>query len=264
MHRRWMNEIVRFGLKSPVMGGNFTINVAEVAAARRATNPPTAWSAIFIKAIALAGRDWPELRTAYLPYPWPRLYLAPTSTAAVILERQWKGAHAVFIDFVHRPETRPLPLIDYILRDFRRMRIERIGAYRRLIRLARLPWFLRRPLMSLALHWSGRLRAKYCGSFSVQSFATRRGSVMQSTTPLTFSFIHAPVRPNGDVDLQLLMDHRVIDGMQAARIVHAVEAVMKGEILAELRALAAEPPAQAERATLRPGGGTSGSSPIAR
>jgi hypothetical protein len=233
-----MSDVVHFGKKSHVVGGNWTINIAQVAAARKMRRPPIAWGAIWVKAVALASRKWPELRTAYLPFPWPRLYLHPNAVATLAVERGWNGRPAVFFDQVKCPELLSLVEIDVILRGLKRRPVESVGGYRRLIRFSRLPWIVRRPLWSFALQWCGWLRSRYFGTYSVHSFPVRRAQVMQSTTPLSFSLIYGNVNPDGDVLIQLMMDHRIVDGLTSHRIMLAIEAAMKADIVGELSAAA--------------------------
>jgi hypothetical protein len=233
-----MSDVVHFGKKSHVVGGNWTINVSAVATARKMRHPPIGWGAIWVKATALACRRWPELRTAYLPFPWPRLYCHPNAVATMVVEREWNGRHAVFFDQVKRPDSLGLVEIDTILRGLRGRPVETVGGFRRLIRVARMPWIVRRPLWSFALQWSGRLRSEYFGTFSVHSFPVRRAHVMQSTTPISFSLIYGLIDPHGDVLVQLLMDHRIVDGLTSHRIMLAIEAAMKEDIVAELSAAA--------------------------
>jgi hypothetical protein len=233
-----MSDVVHFGRTSPVVAGSWTVNVAAVAAARKLTHPPACWGAIWVKATALAARTWPELRSAYMPYPWPHLYLHPHAVATLVVERAWNGRPAVFFDQVRRPEDLSLAEIDVILKGLRQRPVESVGGYRRLIRFSRLPWIFRRPLWSFALRWSGRLRSRYFGTFSVHSFPVRGAQVMQSTTPISFSLIYGPPDADGNVLLQLLMDHRIVDGLTSHRIVRAIEAAMREDIVAELRAAA--------------------------
>jgi len=233
-----MGEVVHFGKKSHVVGGNWRINLAQVAVARKAGRPPVGWGAIWVKAVALASRKWPELRLAYLPFPWPRLYLHPHAVATMVVEREWNGERAVFFDQIKRPELLSLAEIDMILRGLKRRPVESVGGYRRLIRFSRLPFVIRRPLWSFALQWSGRLRSQYFGTYSVHSFPVRRAQVMQSTTPLSFSLIYGHPDADGDVLAQVLMDHRIVDGLTSHRIMLAVEAAMKEDIIAELTAAA--------------------------
>ena len=123
------------------------------------------------------------VRSAYLPFPWPRLYLHPRAVATLVVEREWNGRQAVFFDQIKRADLLSLAEIDSILRGLRRRLVEDVGGFRRLIRFSRMPWIVRRPLWSFALQWSGRLRSEYFGTYSVHSFPVRRAQVMQSIDP---------------------------------------------------------------------------------
>jgi pyruvate/2-oxoglutarate dehydrogenase complex dihydrolipoamide acyltransferase (E2) component len=43
------------------------------------------------------------------------------------------------------------------------------------------------------------------------------------------------VDENGDVAVQVFLDHRVIDGLQAGRILKEIEKIMNNEIVAEMK-----------------------------
>jgi hypothetical protein len=234
LHRRWIGEIVHFGQKSHVVGCNWTINVAPVVAARKQQQPPVSWVAIWVRAMALTGRQWPVLRTCYLPYPWPRMYVHPFTVAALVVERQWRDTSAVFLDTIKNPEALSIPEIDETFRSLRELPVESVGAFRHLIRISKFPLVLRRFLWSIPLYWSGRLRSKYMGSFSINFLRAPRFAVVQSTTPISFSILFGLVEPNGDMLVQLFWDHRVLDGMDANRLIRDIEAVMNAEIAAEL------------------------------
>jgi hypothetical protein len=234
LHRRWINEVVHFGKKSHVVGCNWTINLAAVVAARAAHQPAVGWTAIWMKALALVSRRRSELRTAYLPFPWARFYVHPHSVAAVTIERTWRGVPAVFFEQFRRPDCVSLWDLDASLRALRQVPVESVGSFRRLIRFSRPPLLLRRAIWGITLHWSGRLRSKYFGTFAINPFPTPRGSVMQSTTPVTMLLYYGLVDRSGDTLVQLLFDHRVLDGVEAYRLIRDVEATLKGEIVAEL------------------------------
>ena len=251
--RRWMGDVVHFGLRSHVVGGNRIINVSAAAAARRARGRPVGWGAILIRALGLVAQRWPELRRAYLPYPWPHLYEHPHCVATAVIERLWRGEHAVFFEQIPAPELRSVFEIDRLLREMKTAPVERVGGYRRLIRFARLPTPLRRLIFWLALSWWGRKRSRYFGTFSINSIPARRTWIMQSTTPLTFSLFYGVVEPNGDMMVQILVDHRVIDGMAVARLVSDLQAILDNELVAELTR---DGPASAPAAA-RPGAGAS-------
>src|SRR5262249_5417226 len=121
LHRRWMGDIVHFGMKSHTVGGDWIINVAPLVAARKERHPPVSWIAIWVRVVGMAASKWPELRTCYLPYPWPRMYLHPFTVAAVVLEREWRGTSAVFVHTVKNPENLALSEINLILHSLREL-----------------------------------------------------------------------------------------------------------------------------------------------
>ncbi len=123
--------------------------------------------------------------------------------------------------------------IDYELRVMRMAKIESLGGDRRLIRITRYP-FLRRLLWRIGLQGSGRLRAKYFGTFAINSMVSRRVHTTQSTTPITLSIFYGPIHLNGEMPLQVFFDHRVIDGSSVYRIVLDIQTMLNHEIVAEL------------------------------
>jgi hypothetical protein len=237
LQRRWIADLVHFGMKSHGVGCKWIINVAPVAAARKSRNPPVSWVAIWVRTIALAAQKWPELRMCYLPYPWARMYLHPFSVATLVVERQWNGTPAVFLDTIKHPETLSLTEIEDNFRSLRKSPVEHVGAFRLLIRIARLPVLVRRLLWSIGFYWSGRLRTRYLGSFAVNFIRAPRFSVAQTTTPISFSLWFGLVDPNEDMEVHIVWDHRLLDAMAADRLVRDLEAIMNDTVAAELSAL---------------------------
>lgn len=234
LHRRWIADICHFGKQAHVVGCNWKINIAPALAARAAQQPAISWAAIWMKAIALVGRRRTELRTSYLPYPWARLYLHPECVCTIPVERTWQGYQAVFFQQFRRPDTESLTTLDHRLRDLKRAPIESIGGFRRLIRFARPPVIVRRLLWGVVLHWLGPVRARYMGTFALDPFPTK-GIVTQSMTPLPFLLYYGLFEPNGDGEVQVMFDHRVMDGATAYRIVREIEMTINRDIAAELR-----------------------------
>ncbi len=238
LHRRWVNNVAYFGKKSHVVGCNWRINVAPTVAARSARQPAIGWTAIWLKALALVSRRRPELRTAYLPFPWARLYLHPDCVCTVAIDRTWRGSSAVFFDQIRRPDTLSLTDLDFGVRCLKQAPVEYVGGFRRLIRFARLPVLVRRLLWSLALYWSGPLRTKFFGTCVINPFPTG-GTVTQGVTPVSFHLYYGLVEPDGSTQVQVFFDHRVMDGVDAYRVLRDVEATMNREIVAELKEAAA-------------------------
>jgi hypothetical protein len=234
LHRRWMNDLVHFGKKSHVMGYAWRINIAPLVEARTAAQPAIGWTAIWMKALALVGQRRPELRTAYLPFPWARLYLHPDSVLTVVIERAWRGAAALFFEQFAAPDKMPLTKLDDALRNLRKVPVENVGSFRRLIRFSRPPVLLRRLIWSLALYWSGPLRARYIGTAGINPFPTG-GTITQSAMPASFMLYYGLVEPNGDAQIQIFYDHRIMDGIELYRILRDLEATLNRDIAAELR-----------------------------
>jgi hypothetical protein len=234
LQRRWVNDIVHFGKKAHVMGATWRINIAPVLAARAAGEPAIGWGAIWMKALALVGMRRAELRTAYLPFPWAHLYVHPKCACSVVIERTWQGTAALFFEQISQPDQRSLAELDRILRSLRQIPVESNGSFRRLIRWSRPPVLIRRFLWSAMLYWWGPLRAKCTGTFAINSFPTG-GSITQSAMPISFLLYFGLVEANGDAQIQVMYDHRVMDGVDVYRIVRDMEVTINRDIAAEIR-----------------------------
>jgi hypothetical protein len=233
LQRRWINDIIHFGKKSHVAGCTWRINIGPLAAARATSQPAIGWAAIWMKTLALVSRRRPELRTAYLPFPWARLYLHPDCVCSVVVERTWKGSPAVFFEQFARPDAKTLVELDAMLRSLKQVPVESVGSFRRLIRHARPPVLVRRLIWSIMLYWSGRLRTKYIGTYAINPFPTG-GSITQTAMPISFLLYYGLVEPNGDTQVQVFFDHRVMDGIEVYRLIRDLEATMNRDIAAEL------------------------------
>jgi hypothetical protein len=232
--RLWMRDLVHFGSKAKVVGGATSLRVADVAMARRNQQPLISWNAILTKAIALTAQKWPQLKRAYIPFPWPHLYEHPNCVVSLVLEREWQGEHSVFFDQIHAPEHKSLREIDYELAGMKRSKVEAVGAFRRLIRITRYPQPLRRMIWRIALYGSGRLKSRYFGTFSLNSLASRRLRTTQSTTLVSISFEYSPIESEGQMPVQIFIDHRVIDGVAVHRLCTDLQSVLDHDIVAEL------------------------------
>jgi hypothetical protein len=234
-HRRWIADILHSGGTAHIVGADVAVNVAHIEAVRRSRPRPVSWVSISMRAAALAAAKWPELRTAYLPFPWPRLYVHPVSSVTVLVERNWNGTRAVFFDTAKGAEGASVGQIDQWLRWLRHERVERVGAFRRAIRIAKLPLLVRR-LLWATVQWSGRMRAKYIGNIAISSVAPARFSVVQIASPVSFTVFLGPVSPDGTMKIQLFADHRLVDGLAASRILEDIGRIVNTVIVAELAA----------------------------
>ena len=237
LQRRWIIDILHFGQKTPLVGGSGNINAATVRAARRLRQPPISWDAIWVKAVAIAAIDKPLLRTTYLRYPWPRFYVHPYAVALVSIERNWNGSRALFSDQIKNPAALSLEEIEGRLRAMRELPIVSIGGFRRQIRIARMPWIVRRLLGHVVLLGSGRLRSQYFGTYSTMK-ALRRIEAQSVISPISF-FIHwTPPLRKDELLTRLSFDHRLCEAREVAFAAGAIEDAMNGPIASELMALA--------------------------
>ena len=113
-----------------------------------------------------------------------------------------------------------------------------IKAFRRAIAVGKLPGILRRPAM-----WAGfnmpRWRANYFGTFAVTSVSFKGAELLYVPTLTTSLLTFGVFGPDGRTPVRMVIDHRVMDGMEFAAILARLEAIMNGPILQELRSEAA-------------------------
>src|SRR5262245_28804483 len=114
--RRTVCEIMHHGRKVPSLPQTRSCNVATVAAARRTASSSPSWMAVMLKAFGLAALRIPQLRQAYIPFPWPHLYQHPCTEAAFLVHRVWQGEDVVLGSRMRAPEAQTLVALDARLR----------------------------------------------------------------------------------------------------------------------------------------------------
>ena len=235
--RKWMADMLHFSHRVPVVAAERIIRVRATVDARKQSGLAVSWNAVMIKAMGLISERLPELRRAYLPYPWPRLYEAPYSVASVILDREFEGEHATFMAPVLHPERLTLIDLDGKLNRLKTAPFDTVGAYRRLIRSTKFPLPIRRVLWAAGLYGSGYFRARNFGTYAVNSVAAFRGKMLTMTTPITSCLYYNAVSRDGEMSTQFAFDHRVFDGYLGGRAGTELERVLNDEIVAELKSL---------------------------
>jgi hypothetical protein len=233
--RLWMRDFLHFASKVPTAGGTGVVNLSGIAAARRACRPLISWTAIFIKAGALAAKKQPVLRQCYMPFPWPHIYEHPRCVTNMIIEREWRNENVVFADLIEEPENKSLREIDRQIQAAKRKRIEGHRRFHTLIEGTRYPLPIRRLFWRIVLYVSGRLRMEAIGTASINSMRSRSAQVTQSFTLHTFSFVVTPPGKDGDMTVQVFVDHRLIDGVMVVRVLREIELALHDQILNELR-----------------------------
>jgi len=236
--RRWVNDLLHFAKKVPVVSGERQLRVQSMMELRRKVPQPPTWSSLMIKAFSIVGQRVPELRRAYMPYPWPHIYESPYSVATVVFDRVYEGEHAAFCAPIVHPECRTLNEIASKTHALQTDPIEMHGSLRRLIRTSKLPLPLRRLIWSIGMYGSGYMRARNFGTFAINSLAGMRGRMTQSIIPITTHIYYGvPCKADGML-FQCAFDHRVYDAYTLMRACNEMEAVLNGELLEEVKASA--------------------------
>ncbi|MFO0927701.1 MAG: hypothetical protein U0736_11795 [Gemmataceae bacterium] len=232
--RRLMTDFLHFASQVPTVPVQRRMDLGALVAARRVAVPRPGWCALFTKAWAIVCARHPVLRRAYLGGLFPCLYQHPINVATIAVERPYAGEEAVFFAQITRPEERSLAEIDERLAWFKDRPLTSAAALRRQLRLARLPWPVRRLIWRAALNLNGRLRARFFGTFGVSGYAGLGASSLHPRGLLTSTLSYGTVEPDGGVDVRVIYDHRVMDGSTVARALADLERVLTHEIVAEL------------------------------
>ena len=94
--RRFICDLVHFARQVPSVPVQRRMNLAPVVAARQLAEPRPSWCTIFTKAYGYVAAAIPELRRAYLSFPFPHLYEHPINVASIAVERRLGDEEAVF------------------------------------------------------------------------------------------------------------------------------------------------------------------------
>jgi hypothetical protein len=235
--RRFVGDLLYFAQKVPTVPVQRRMHLAPVAAARMASWPRPGWCALFTKAYALVTAAHPELRRAYLSFPWPHLYEHTISVVSMAVGRTWAGEDAVLFAQTKSPDQQSLMEIDIWLRRLKEEPLDAIGSFRRALRITRWPRLLRRAVWWLGLNLSGAQRARYLGTFGVSVYAALGSASLHPLSPLTTTLNYGVIESDGSVDVRLTYDHRVLDGATVARALADLEVALKGPIVAELNTM---------------------------
>jgi hypothetical protein len=236
--RRFVIDLAHFARAVPSVPVRRQMVLADVAGARLASPRRMSWAAVFLKAFSLVAARRPELRRCYLSWPRPRLYEHPENVAAISVERKFEGEDAVLIALRPHPERASLIALDAWVRSLKMAPIGDVPSFRRLLRITRLPWPVRRLAWWAASNAHGIWHAKNLGTFGLSTVAAAGATLPNLLSPLATTLNYGPVDPDGACEVTLTFDHRVLDGAPAARALADLEAALAGPVRDELLALA--------------------------
>jgi hypothetical protein len=236
--RKMMVEMLRHARRIPSIPVARTLQVAAVAEARARAVPAPSWTAIFIRAYGLVARRHPELRRVLVRLPIPHLYEHPHSICALAIEREWQGETVLLGGKIRAPEDMSLEQIHRHIRHFKEAPVWEVSDFRQVLRLGRMPAFVRRFIFWQTLYVSGAKRAKRFGTFLVSSYGSLGAEQLHPLSTHTSLLTFGPISDKGGVIAKIVYDHRVLDGRRVAHCLADLETTLNTKILAELDALA--------------------------
>lgn len=239
--RRFVTDLMHYAKAVPSVPSQRTMRLDDLIEARATWENRISWCAIFTKAYATVAASQPELRRAYLPFPWPHLYEHPISVASFSVERKYRGEDCVFFVQVPRPESMSLVELDALIRHHRTVPVESVPSFRRALLLSRLPRPIRRMAWWMGLYTDGPSRAHFFGTFGISVVAALGAAGLHLLSPLSTTINYGVFEPDGSIDVRLVYDHRVIDGAPVARALTALEEVLHTQIRDELLGGPVEP-----------------------
>lgn len=231
--RRLVSDLLSFASKMPILPVQRQMHLGPLKAARAACADRPSWVALFLKGFALTAQEFPELRRAYLKFPWPHLYEYPDSVAALTVERFVGTEPAVLVMRVKGPAQLSIADIDQAIRHARTAPVEEVREFRRALLMARLPLAFRRGLMWLGLN-IGRARQHYFGTFCLTDLSPLGTESLRPLFPATVTVYYGRISEDGDVAFRAAYDHRALDGATIARALARLEQVLNGAVAAEL------------------------------
>ena len=234
--RKMVLEILHHGRHVPALPLSKVMCVGKLSDVRKA-GAFVSWIAIFMKGYGLVAQRHPELRRAYIPFPWPHVYEHPISVWGVVLEREYDGEDIVLGAKLRAPEIQTLADLDEHMARFRNAPVQEIGDFRQWLRVGRLPGFLRRLTFWHTLYLSGYKRSKRLGTFAISSLGNLGVEQHHPVSPLTTYLTFGPISPQGEVNVKIIYDHRVMDGRCVARSLIDLEEMLNTRILDELRTM---------------------------
>ncbi len=234
--RRVMADMCHVRLSVPLGVVRRTLNIAGLRVARSEAGITIPWTVLFTKAYGLVAAQTPALRRAYVKLPWPQLSEASRSIASVMIERTWQGEAALFPAKLKFPAERSLVDLAGELQTSLTAPISQVTHFDVIMRLARWPWPVRRLMWWLAFN-VGAWRPGYYGTFGISVVGQSGTMIDVPVSPLSNFISYGPFAPNGDVEVIMAFDHRVMDGSVIVKALIDLEAALNGPIVDELKAV---------------------------
>jgi hypothetical protein len=237
IQRKMVIDFLYFARAVPTVPVQKHMSITKLVAARAACHDRPKWTAIFVKAFALVAEEVPELRRAYVKIPWPHLYEYPTSKAAIMIEREYRGESALCQVSIKDPARQPLSAIGEVIQHAATTPIEKFKEFQRWKWLTLAPRPLRRLLWWIGLN-VGRQRGNFFGTFGLSVYSALNAESLHPLSPLTALINYGVIDKNGGLAVRIMYDHRVMDGATVARALGRMEEILNSVIMEEIQSIA--------------------------
>lgn len=188
----------------------------------------------FCKGLWFGRTGFPRIAQKLHEFPWPKFYEHPHSIASINVERVVNNENVVIYGYVRAPENRTLIEIDDIIRHHKDDPIEEVRSYTRTRALSLVPSIIRKFVWWYTLNVEGPRRCHNFGTFAISSVSSMGAGLLNLMPILTTQIHYGMLDKEGNLDVRLTFDHRVLDGATAARALVALEDVMKSTLVREM------------------------------
>ena len=233
--RQMIVDLMYFSTSLPLVAMERTMRLKNVLDARERHPERPPWTALFAKGFGLVAREIAQLRQVYIGIPTPRIFEYHESVVSIAYELNVEGEAIVLPVRIRHPDQVPLTGFRFKLDEMRDGYLARRGFYRILMILGCFPNVIRRAIWWIALNIP-HLRKRFFGTFVITSVGFQGAAMLNPIAPFTSLLTYGPIQSDGELTVRLVFDHRLYDGVTAARALARLEELLNGSICDELNA----------------------------
>lgn len=234
-HRRVIVDLMHFQRELPMVAHDRRIDLTAMVEARKASAERISWTMLFIKAFGMVARETPELRQTFIPGLFPRIYQHGFSIATLALTRIVDEREQLFFPRFDQPDRLSLTELQHHLREVQEHPVKELFGDH--LRIQKYPWLIRRIVIGLRFYFHGRKRVKRFGTFGLTTLAGQNTTIQKPICPVPYLMTYGPMDEKNRSTLTVSYDHRLLDGMQMARVLAQIESVINGQLANEVAAL---------------------------
>jgi hypothetical protein len=233
-HRRMAIDIAHAALTVPSFPVHRVMKLGAVDQARKRFPTRIGWAALLCYAYSEISQEIPELREVYVEKPFEYLYRHPNPVASITIQRtDEQGNERLVWGRIAESQCSTIGQTQETISRFTTSPLS--DFFRDGLKMENRPKLLRRITWWILMRWSGRRRAKHLGTFSISNLGGWGALNAHHPLVTSTSLSMGPIQANGDCELVLLCDHRVLDGALAAQVVDLLEHRLRSTVLQALQ-----------------------------